>query len=88
MAVLILTVGSIGGGIIRTTFFPVIERDNINITLQLQEQAGQAEEQQQRDDEKASSETGEGSADADREAEQLIGEAHDARRQQIDADAQ
>lgn len=35
IAVLILTIGSIGGGIIRTTFFPVIERDNINITLQM-----------------------------------------------------
>ncbi|PHN08024.1 efflux RND transporter permease subunit [Flavilitoribacter nigricans] len=35
VAALILTIGSIGGGIIRTTFFPVIERDNINITLQM-----------------------------------------------------
>lgn len=35
VTVLILTIGSIGGGIIRTTFFPVIERDNINITLQM-----------------------------------------------------
>lgn len=35
VAALMLTIGSIGGGIIRTTFFPVIERDNINITLQM-----------------------------------------------------
>lgn len=32
---LILTFGSISGGIIRTTFFPIIERDNITITLQM-----------------------------------------------------
>lgn len=35
IAALMITIGSIGGGIIRTTFFPVIERDNINITLQM-----------------------------------------------------
>jgi multidrug efflux pump subunit AcrB len=35
LGILILTVGSIGGGVIKTTFFPVIERDNINITLQM-----------------------------------------------------
>lgn len=35
LAALIITFGSIGGGIIRTTFFPVIERDNITITLQM-----------------------------------------------------
>ncbi|MCB9275640.1 MAG: efflux RND transporter permease subunit [Lewinellaceae bacterium] len=34
-AVLVLTFGAIGGGIIRTTFFPVIERDDIQITLQM-----------------------------------------------------
>ncbi|MEL6656447.1 MAG: efflux RND transporter permease subunit [Bacteroidota bacterium] len=30
-----LTVGGIQGGLIKTTFFPVIERDDINITLQM-----------------------------------------------------
>ena len=32
---LILTIGAINGGFIKTTFFPVIERDDINITLQM-----------------------------------------------------
>lgn len=32
---LVITIGSVGGGIIRTTFFPVVERDNITITLQM-----------------------------------------------------
>lgn len=32
---LILTIGSVGGGVIRSTFFPVVDRDNINITLQM-----------------------------------------------------
>lgn len=35
VAILILTFGSIGGGIIRTTFFPVIERDDVSVTLQM-----------------------------------------------------
>ena len=35
VALLVLTFGAIGGGIIRTTFFPVIERDDIQITLQM-----------------------------------------------------
>lgn len=32
---LIITFGAIGGGIIKGTFFPVIEVDNVNITLQM-----------------------------------------------------
>ena len=32
-AVMFVTFGAIGGGIIRTQFFPFIERDNINISL-------------------------------------------------------
>lgn len=35
MAGLILTIGAIQGGIIRTTFFPVIPRDNIQVTLKM-----------------------------------------------------
>ncbi|RME96860.1 MAG: efflux RND transporter permease subunit [Bacteroidetes bacterium] len=35
IATLLLTFGGMGGGIIRTTFFPVIERDDINVTLQM-----------------------------------------------------
>jgi len=35
VALLVLTFGSIGGGYIKTTFFPVIERDDISITLQM-----------------------------------------------------
>jgi len=31
----LLTIGGIQGGIIQTTFFPVIERDDVNITLQM-----------------------------------------------------
>ncbi len=34
-ACLIITIGAIGGGLIKTTFFPVIDRDNIAITLQM-----------------------------------------------------
>jgi multidrug efflux pump subunit AcrB len=34
-AVLVITFGAVGGGIIRTTFFPIIERDDIQINLQL-----------------------------------------------------
>lgn len=35
LGLLMLTLGAIGGGIIQTTFFPVIERDDINITLKM-----------------------------------------------------
>ncbi len=35
VGILVLTMGSIAGGIIRTTFFPTIERDDIQITLQM-----------------------------------------------------
>lgn len=35
IGILIITFGAIGGGIIKTTFFPVIERDDISITLQM-----------------------------------------------------
>jgi multidrug efflux pump subunit AcrB len=35
IAILIITFGAIGGGIIGTTFFPNIERDNIAINLQM-----------------------------------------------------
>ena len=35
VGILAMTMGSIGGGIIQTTFFPVIERDDIGITLQM-----------------------------------------------------
>jgi len=35
IAVLVLTVASIQGGIIRTTFFPEVEQDNIGVTLEL-----------------------------------------------------
>ncbi|MCB0596420.1 MAG: efflux RND transporter permease subunit [Lewinellaceae bacterium] len=35
VGILAMTIGSIGGGIIQTTFFPVIERDDIGITLQM-----------------------------------------------------
>ena len=34
-AVMFVTFGAIGGGIIRTQFFPFIERDNINISLDM-----------------------------------------------------
>jgi len=33
LGTLTVTFGAIGGGVIRTTFFPVIERDNINVQL-------------------------------------------------------
>ena len=32
---LALTVGSVGAGIIRTTFFPVIERDDVSVDLEM-----------------------------------------------------
>lgn len=35
VALLVITFGAIGGGVIGGTFFPVIERDNINISLQM-----------------------------------------------------
>ncbi|MCO6493136.1 MAG: efflux RND transporter permease subunit [Phaeodactylibacter sp.] len=35
VGILAMTMGSIRGGIIQTTFFPVIERDDIQITLQM-----------------------------------------------------
>lgn len=35
IALLVITFGAIGGGVIGGTFFPVIERDNINISLQM-----------------------------------------------------
>jgi len=35
VALLFVTFGAIGGGFISTTFFPVVERDDINITFQM-----------------------------------------------------
>lgn len=35
VALLVITFGAIGGGVIGGTFFPVIERNNINISLQM-----------------------------------------------------
>jgi len=35
VVMLLLTVGAMKGGIIRSTFFPFIERDNINVTLKM-----------------------------------------------------
>jgi len=35
IALLVITFGAIGGGIIKGTFFPVIERDEVQITLQM-----------------------------------------------------
>ncbi|MCB0584670.1 MAG: efflux RND transporter permease subunit, partial [Phaeodactylibacter sp.] len=35
VGILAMTIGSIAGGIIQTTFFPVIERDDIQISLQM-----------------------------------------------------
>lgn len=35
VSILMLTFGAIGGGIIQSTFFPNIERDEINVTLQM-----------------------------------------------------
>lgn len=35
IGLVIITFGAIGGGIIKGTFFPVIERDNVDITLQM-----------------------------------------------------
>ncbi len=35
VSILLMTFGAVGGGVIKTTFFPVIERDNLNITLQM-----------------------------------------------------
>ncbi|PHI20950.1 RND transporter [Lewinellaceae bacterium SD302] len=35
IAVLMLSFGAVGGGFVKTTFFPVIERDDIAVTLQL-----------------------------------------------------
>lgn len=35
IGLLVLTGGAVAGGIINTTFFPVIERDNVTITLQM-----------------------------------------------------
>jgi len=35
VALLMLTFGAIGGGLIKTTFFPVIDRDDIVVTLQM-----------------------------------------------------
>lgn len=35
IGLLIITFGAMGGGIIKTTFFPIIERDNVNIVLQM-----------------------------------------------------
>ncbi|NJO87259.1 MAG: efflux RND transporter permease subunit, partial [Lewinella sp.] len=35
VAVLLLSIGMVGGGFVKTTFFPVIERDEIAVTLQL-----------------------------------------------------
>ncbi len=35
LATLIISIGAFQGGIIRATFFPTIERDNVNVTLQM-----------------------------------------------------
>ncbi len=35
VVVLLLTIGAMKGGLIRSTFFPFIERDNINVTLKM-----------------------------------------------------
>jgi multidrug efflux pump subunit AcrB len=35
VALFMITLGAIGGGIVKLTFFPFIERDNINITLEM-----------------------------------------------------
>lgn len=35
IGLLIITFGAIGGGIIKSTFFPIIERDNVEISLQM-----------------------------------------------------
>jgi multidrug efflux pump subunit AcrB len=35
VVMLLLTVGAMKGGVIRSTFFPFIERDNINVTLKM-----------------------------------------------------
>lgn len=35
LAMLMVTFGAIAGGIVKTTFFPVIERDNLNIILKM-----------------------------------------------------
>ena len=35
IGLLVMTFGAIGGGVIGGTFFPIIERDNINISLQM-----------------------------------------------------
>ena len=39
-SLLILTAGSIGGGIIRTTFFPQIASDQVSVTLKMPEGTG------------------------------------------------
>lgn len=46
LATLLITFGAIGGGIIKTTFFPTIERDNIEVELKMP--AGTPEESTQR----------------------------------------
>ncbi|MEM7573848.1 MAG: efflux RND transporter permease subunit [Bacteroidota bacterium] len=43
IAVLFISFGMVGGGFVKTTFFPIIEGDDINVTLQLP--AGTPEEQ-------------------------------------------
>ncbi|MEM9835633.1 MAG: efflux RND transporter permease subunit [Bacteroidota bacterium] len=35
VAILMLSFGMVGGGFVKTTFFPVIERDDVNVTLQM-----------------------------------------------------
>ncbi|MEM9258344.1 MAG: efflux RND transporter permease subunit [Bacteroidota bacterium] len=35
LAILLLSFGLVGGGFVKTTFFPIIEGDDINVTLQL-----------------------------------------------------
>lgn len=35
LGIFALTIGAIGGGIIKTTFFPIIDRDDININLKM-----------------------------------------------------
>ena len=35
IAIMVITFGAIGGGVIRTQFFPFIERDNLNISLDM-----------------------------------------------------
>lgn len=44
-AVLLISFGMVGGGFVKTTFFPIIEGDNVNVTLQLP--AGTPEERTQ-----------------------------------------